>query len=104
MVAQSDSRPISVASNQDFRNRTVLEYYWKSRGIENPLDFIDAGSLESKVPEWVVLHDLDWHPMEFPAHVSVRNVPFSLVGEYPKGALSGWYWFVCHRVGPPPPG
>lgn len=101
MVKNSRETPILVASDYDFRNQLVIDFYRRYLPAEKPIVYVDKEQLAHRLPEWYLVHRIG-PPGQIPveiAHPSGRR--FERVLEIPYSDLSGWHWYLYHRRDPP---
>lgn len=92
----SDSR-ILVASDHDFRNLMILDFYHRRMDSLKIADYIPEGKWPVAGPEWVILHD--WRhdfspPRTFPDQAG--NI-YVKIDEYHYAGLSGFHWAIYHN-------
>jgi hypothetical protein len=99
MRETSRERVVTVGSDHDFRNSTVLSFYERRSAPDaKPLAYIPGmGSWEGPVPEWILVQG---EQEAFTPRPSIRdddgNV-YRLAKVFPHSGLSGWHWVLYHR-------
>lgn len=78
---------LTLGSDHEFRNRTVLDYY------------APAFHYTDLAPEWFLTHDFNRGAIT-PATITVENACYSLYRRYPSAPLSGWNWNLYRRSCP----
>jgi hypothetical protein len=95
----NSSRPrVVIASDHDFRNQIVLEYYFWRVGAADRWSYVESGRWPLEGPEWILLHDFnqDSSPPE-----SIRIPPgyaFQREQIYPYFGLSGCNWALYRNA------
>src|SRR4029078_5719760 len=56
MLDQTVSERVFVASDHDFRNKTVLAFYFARAGASDRAGYYDFGKWPPEGPEWIVFH------------------------------------------------
>jgi len=96
LAVEAANRPISVGSDHDHRNRTVLEFYTRREHPELAVEYIEVGDWEARQPEWLFLHSfaegLYGHPV-----LKTPAGSYALVETYRHYGLSGWDWFLYRK-------
>ena len=93
------SRPrVLVASDHDFRNKIMLEYYFWRAGAIDRLSYVEMGHWPPEGPDWIVLHDFsqDFSPPE-----SINIEPgheYQLDKVFPYFGLSGCNWALYRHT------
>ena len=97
VVENSRENPVLVASDYDFRNELVIDFYRRYLPRQRPIVYLDDEELTRRVPEWYLMHRIG--PREsLPAEVAhPSGTRFDRVLEIPYSDLSGWHWYVYHR-------
>jgi hypothetical protein len=96
IVAHSETRPVTVASDHDFRNRIVLDHH-APNGAR--IRYVEQGG----DAEWMLIHSQQ--PSFRPMPDMWRNgYVYTLERQFDYAGLSGWRWFVYHRRIPEPSG
>jgi 4-amino-4-deoxy-L-arabinose transferase-like glycosyltransferase len=97
--AMADATPgdvIAVASDHDFRNRLVLQYYARELPAGKQLAYVPSGRFHIQKPEWLVRHAPS-RPARPAARIAVDDTPYRLFAEYDHAAISGFYWAVYRK-------
>jgi hypothetical protein len=99
MARLTSGDEITVGSDNDFRNRVVLEYYAEQLPVTRQLTYVPTTAWTATTPEWVVTHSFGAVPSDRGAtrvadinggqYVPLRCVPY--------GGISGWNWCL-HRL------
>ena len=95
--------PITVGSDFDFRNETVLRFTARRLGLESRLVYAPQNELASRTPEWFVVQTPDLSAEPLPALEDDAGHVFSGRRDFRYGGISGWSWFVYRRVPGAPP-
>jgi hypothetical protein len=87
--------PASVGADQDFRVRTVVEFYVpRVPGCEH-LQMLPMQSWSATAPQWLIMQSLS---PSAPTEITPSGVGrFTLQFEMPAPTLSGWGWAVYRR-------
>ena len=103
MSALTSGQDIVVASDQDFSNRLILDYYVENISPQQRLTYVSAASEGSRAPQWFITHTFDTPAAIPPTLVTTpAGETYSWVQSFPYGGLSGcnWFWYRRH-VRPP---
>jgi hypothetical protein len=102
MCAEADGRPVTVASDHDFRNRMTLEYHARGLAPGCEVIYVPRSELPARGADWLILHSLD--PDEHPPATARdgRGQRYRLDGTYPAHRLSGLTWHLYRRAPPLP--
>jgi uncharacterized membrane protein len=97
MYRSTDSPQVSVSSDHDFRNVTLLLFYDRYMPSDKRLAYVSS-SLIPYVTEWFIVHSRGRDPRA-PALLKPNNsTVYELVDTYPfNGHLSGFHWSVYRR-------
>jgi len=96
MAAATPGPVIKVASDHDFRNGTLLQFYARFLPRTKTLEYILKEQRHQIRPDWVVMHCLD---ATFPPYLDIDVTgwgKYELFGNYPFCGSSGWAWSVYH--------
>ena len=93
LYAANDSRPFTVGSDFDFRNKALLDFYSRYRQDTKRLTYIEK-SYDSTVPtDFFIVHNL--RPGHTPRQVlTLKSGRYQLLQQYPFAGLSGWNWYL----------
>ena len=98
MAAATNGQIISVASDHDFGNKMVLDFYARFLDPSKYLRYITRDHLKEAQPEWMISHnqDLNWNS---PQQLQVEGVakPYSLFRIYTYSGISGWNWYIYRQ-------
>jgi hypothetical protein len=97
MFRQTPHGPVSIGSDNDFRNSIVLEFYASRRRDGDRLLYVGQSQLARHPPEWFLLHsqDLSYIP---PPQIGVKDAgTYSLDKRFGFAGVSGFSWFVYRR-------
>ena len=98
MAAATNGQIISVASDHDFGNKMVLDFYARFLDPSKYLRYITRDHLKEAQPEWMISHnqDLNWNS---PQKLQVEGVakPYSLFRIYTYSGISGWNWYIYRQ-------
>jgi hypothetical protein len=101
MAERSPFKDVVVASDNDFRNGTVLMHHAKRMGLDQRVQFIRSESAPVVRPEWIILHR--FHPVEEPAQSFpvAEGINYGESASFRGGWLSGCAWYVYRYAGAP---
>jgi hypothetical protein len=93
LYAANDSRPFTVGSDFDFRNKALLDFYGRYHKDAKRLTYIEK-SYDSAVPtDFFIVHNL--RPGHRPRQVlELESGRYQLLKQYPFAGLSGWNWYL----------
>ena len=92
--------PVTLGSDNDFRNGMVISYYLRLTPPARNVIYIKEQDWTSAAPYWIIVHDFDQEP--FPA-ITLRSdkngVVYRLVDrQFRHAGASGWNWFVYRKA------
>ena len=98
MCEETVGRPVTVASDHDFRNRTTLEYHARSLGPGCRVEYVPRTALPTDGADWVILHSLD--PDERPRATRLQwgGQRYVFDRSYLAHRLSGLTWHLYRRA------
>lgn len=94
MAERSSGTVLSVASDYDFRNEMLIEYYKRFIDERSEIIYVNYQSRNDLEPRWFVTHHLD------PEHVAPSTIKVSelgrydIVASYRTSGNSGWNWYL----------
>jgi hypothetical protein len=94
MVAHTTGDVTAIASDHDFRNRLVVEYFGPR--MSKPVRYVSRA--DQSPTQWYLVQKSAGEPA-LPRLVVPRG-SYRLVGSYPTAMLSGLAWFVYERESP----
>jgi hypothetical protein len=97
VAAHSSAPTITVAADNDFRNRMVIEYYAASVPGKT-IEFYPATAPPPTGAEWLFFHRLDNDSPPADRVSDRAGHRYLLEHVFPHAALSGWDWYVFRRV------
>ena len=98
MAKDTPEDVITVASDHDFRNRTLLDFYAAYLPPPKRLAYVPIERRQANPPAWFLLHGLATDPRLAPVGVSLPGAAaYRLVEVYPYAGLSGWTWMLYRR-------
>jgi hypothetical protein len=103
MAEHTLGRTVTIGSDHDFRNRFVLAYYTKYLGDAKDVVYYDQDAWPQQGPEWLLLHRIS-EGKPPPTVLPKSGHRYRLVKHYPHAALSGWDWYVYHKLHGAAPG
>jgi hypothetical protein len=97
ILKKSSSSPITVGSDHNFRNGTLIDFYAPLISKNKKLLYVDQAKWNKNPPEWIILHrlELSYKPPE--KYSEMKSVSYRLEGEYRYSGISGWNWFLYRR-------
>lgn len=99
IVSSSKSAKITLGSDHDFRNSTVIGYYARALPPDKSIHYFPRGSWTSTEPEWLLSHQ--FNPDITPLRIIDDNTEggnfYMLDSFYPSSKLSGWSWALYHK-------
>jgi hypothetical protein len=103
MSALTSGQEIVVASDQDFSNHLILDYYAENISPQQRLTYVSAASDGSRAPQWFITHTFETPAAIPPTLVTTpAGETYSWVQSFPYGGLSGCNWFLYRRHMRPP--
>jgi hypothetical protein len=101
MLDQTFSEKVFVASDHDFRNKTVLAFYVARAGASERVGYYDYGKWPPQGPEWVLFHSFKqrYTPERFVN--DNQGHTYELARVFPYAGLSGFHWALYHNTNRP---
>ncbi|MGH7894463.1 MAG: hypothetical protein ACREQL_07330, partial [Candidatus Binatia bacterium] len=99
MLRHTSGDVMTVASDHDFRNRLIVEYFAPRLAATKPIRYVRSGELGVPGPEWYLAHRPAGARSPTMLVTDRLGNRYRLETEYPSAPLSGWRWFVFRRVG-----
>ena len=101
MLDQTLSERVFIASDHDFRNKTVLAFYFARTNDGQRAGYYDFGKWPPEGPEWIVFHAFTqkFSPDKF-AKDDLGHT-YELVRLFPYAGLSGFHWALYHNTNRP---
>lgn len=96
MANATPGEVIDVASDHDFRNRLVLQYYARELPAGKRLAYVPSRRFHTQRPEWLIRHAPS-RPARPAERIVVDGTPYRLFAEYDHAAISGFYWAVYRK-------
>lgn len=97
MADRTPGQVVTIASDNDFRNGMLVEYYERYLPPDKRIEYIPQSQYPTKVPMWVVLHCIGKSCEIFPTFAGPHGNAYELIKTFPSFGLSGWHWFVYQR-------
>jgi hypothetical protein len=101
MLEQTVGDRVTIASDHDFRNKTVLAFYLARIGDGGRAGYYDYGNWPPEGPEWVLMHNFDQHFSPLPAIKDDRGNTYQFARMFPYAGLSGFNWALYHNANRP---
>ena len=101
MLDQTFGEKVFVASDHDFRNKTVLGFYFARAGAVDRAGYYEMGKWPPDGPEWLVMHSFgqQFSPEKLVKDDQGHN--YELARFYPYAGLSGFNWALYHNTNRP---
>jgi hypothetical protein len=96
MEQQTLGPQITVGSDHDYRNGSVLDFYRLQLSLSKNMVYFPMEDWPKSGPEWVVLHSKE-AGYRAPAAAVRHGNTYRLVRQFPYAGLSGWHWAVYHN-------
>jgi hypothetical protein len=97
IVETSPGSVVTLGSDHDFRNGTVIDYYRRFLPTGERIEYVDQAHYPAGGPDWIVLHRIG---ALGEVHESIDDSlgnTFLLDRVLPYSDLSGWHWLLYHR-------
>ena len=101
MLDQTFSEKIFVASDHDFRNKTVLAFYFARAGASDRAGYYEFGKWPPEGPEWVLFHAFEQQYSPGKNVNDDRGHTYELARVFPYAGLSGFHWALYHNTNRP---
>ena len=96
MATASSSTTITVGSDNDFRNKMLIEFYSRFLDDGKKLRYVDQQFWASEPPEWIILHSLDEAYVPKPWIATTYGRTYLLTKTERFYGNSGFSWFLYH--------
>jgi hypothetical protein len=97
MAKTSSGTMITVGSDNDFRNKMLIEFYSRFLDGGKRLRYIDQQLWTSDPPEWLILHSLDEAVVPEPWISTEDGRMYRLIRSEGFSGNSGFSWFLYHE-------
>ncbi len=97
VMDHSAGREITIASDHDFRNKMVLDYYVRQLGRERPFTYYDGGKWPPAGPAWYISHSIKREASVPQSRTAYNGAVYDLVGQFRFSGLSGFHWFLYRK-------
>lgn len=98
MVGNTPAGEEAIASDNDFRNPMVLNYYLPRVPGASGFAYVTSADWAGRAPLWFVCHDFSADPQPWREFAGPQGRRYRLLREYPYAGLSGWHWQLYRRV------
>ena len=97
-IAERTTGPlVTVASEQDFRNRMVIDFYRRDVA-DKRIVYVPSERAQDIAPMWLVLNYLSRSDQMDPQLIGPRGDRYILEQTYPSGLLSGWHLALYRKT------
>ncbi len=98
MARETDGPVVTVGSDHDFRNKTLVEFYAAYDRSGKTFRYVAGPDWKPDAPRWYLRHWFETDPRVAPIAVDFRDGPaYRLIEVYPYAGLSGWTWALYRR-------
>ena len=97
IASQTDSDKITIASDHDFRNQMLIDFYSAKLNVKDRVFYTEQGRQEDSVFDWYLLHSQD-SKFKPPKVIRLNESDFLLRKTFEYTALSGWDWHIYRRA------
>ncbi len=97
LASQTAGERVSVASDHDFRNRMLLDYYWPYAPAGKTQVYFDQEQYPPEGVEWTLVHRLEGETAPPEIWTDAAGRRFRLARAFPHRGLSGWSWYLYRR-------
>jgi len=97
MVENTPGNVVTIGSDHDFRNKTILDYYAPRFGGIKRITYYDKSMWPQEGPDWLILHNWARDVLPPGAVTDLFGHAYSLTRSYRYARLSGWNWFLYRR-------
>jgi hypothetical protein len=101
MLDQTFVEKVFVASDHDFRTKTVLGFYFARAGGLGRAGYYDSGKWPPEGPEWFVMHSFARQYSPGKVIQDDQGHTYELARVYPYAGLSGFNWALYHNTNRP---
>ncbi len=98
MAGQTEGNNITIGSDHDFRNKTVLDFYARYLPQGKRIVYFGKRRWVTESPQWIMTHHQgrEYQP---PAELTdLHGHHYVLDREYRYSNLSGWHWFIYREM------
>jgi hypothetical protein len=101
MLDQTFSQDVSIGSDHDFRNRTLLDFYFTRARIVDRAEYFEIGKWPPRGPEWFVSHASTQQYVPDRYVTDDQGHIYELARVFPFAGLSGFHWALYHNTNRP---
>ena len=98
MIEQTPAGNVLIGSDNDFRNKLVLTFYFSRAGQDDRAIYFELDHWPAEGPEWVLTHDLTQHYSPMPSLSDNQGNSYRLVRLFPFAGFSGFHWALYHNA------
>ncbi len=98
IAASSPFPEITLTSDFDFRNGTVVAWHADAAGSDRTVVYLPASALPERGAQWYLVHRLAGEAPPAPEVTDPQGHRYLLDGTYPHAGLSGWSWAVYRNA------
>ncbi len=97
ILAHAPGESVRIASDHDFRNRIMVEFYAPRIKDGNRLAYVVRARWQSERPDWFLTHSQD-PAFQPPARIGLGGAGiYQFRDAFPFSGDSGWSWFLYQR-------
>ena len=96
MAAASSGTTVTVGSDNDFRNKMLIEFYSSFLDDGKKIQYLDQQSWSSTPPEWLIFHSFDESAVPKPWLSIADGRIYRLTRIEKFSGNSGFSWFLYH--------
>jgi uncharacterized membrane protein len=89
---------VTVGSDHDFRNETVLKYTAERLGLGKRFFYVPASGVILHPPEWLLVHVVSLAEVPAPTLQDQAGHVWSDRRAFRYGGISGWSWYLYRRA------
>ncbi|MCX5848970.1 MAG: hypothetical protein NTW65_05930 [Deltaproteobacteria bacterium] len=101
IMYNSHSSRVSIITDHEFRNLTVIDFYKQFIPMSKEIDYISYNDIlykKKEAPEWLVMHHRFEPGFTPPISRSIEDKKYKLVKISPSAnILSGWNWYIYKK-------
>lgn len=97
LAERTPTEAISLCSDSDFRNGTLIRYYATAAGTGRRIRYYPGDRVPRAGTQWLIIHRLDGGVAPPEAVTDPWGNGYVLEKVFPHAPLSGWDWFVYRR-------
>lgn len=98
MLENSEQIPVTIGSDHDFRNHSVLDYHYNRLSDAKPIRYFEQHEWPVGGVDWFIRHSFEQPPKLRQEIQDPMGNRYKLVRVFPYSGLSGWNWLLYRQI------